>query len=87
MVIHSLAQGCFRRNLLKTQSFTEKVIFPALLDCRKIALPLSKQGAEGSDHIGMEMPWDRGTALAMDGARFVKRLRASPISEMPEVEV
>ena len=81
VVIHPLAQGRFRRNLRKTQSFTEKVIFPVLLDDHKIALPLSKQRAEGSDHIGM------GTALAMDEARFVKRLSASPISEMPEVEV
>lgn len=34
-----------------------------------------------------EMPWHSGTAFAMDEARFVKRVRASPISEMPEVEV
>ena len=56
VVIHPLAQGCFRWNLRKTQSFTEKVIFPVLLDGRIIALPLSKQGTEGSDHIGMGNP-------------------------------
>jgi hypothetical protein len=34
-----------------------------------------------------EMPWDRGTALPMDEARFVKRFKESPTREMLEVEV
>jgi len=53
VVIHPLAQGRFRRNLLKTQGFTEKVIVTVLLDRCKIALALCKQRAKGSDHICM----------------------------------
>ena len=87
MVIHPLAQGRFRRNLLKTQGFTEKVIVTVLLDGCKIALPCASIAQKDRITSAWEMPSDSGTAWVMDGASFVKRFRASPISEMPEVEV
>jgi hypothetical protein len=53
MIIHPLAQRRLRWDLRKSQSFTEKIIFPVLLDGRIVALRPLHNSDFSPDHSSM----------------------------------
>jgi len=63
MLIHTLAHGPFRRNVLVAVGFAEEVVITILFNGYKIALSLSQQAAVAFEYIGMGNDIVRGSGL------------------------